>query len=110
MMERETEVVGRQALLEVAAAAGGTLRVKARQCATCIFRQGTGMHPRLDALLDEIRDPYAPDQFIDYRLCHDGDDACCRGFWRRYKDRFTLGQLAQRWGLVEEVGECDDGA
>jgi hypothetical protein len=29
--------------------------------------------------------------------------ACCAGFWRRHRDRFTLGQLAQRLGWVRKV-------
>jgi hypothetical protein len=25
---------------------------------------------------------------------------CCRGFWNRHKDKFALGQIAQRLGWV----------
>jgi hypothetical protein len=27
----------------------------------------------------------------------------CAGFWRAYRDRFDLGQLAQRFGAVQYV-------
>ena len=34
--------------------------------------------------------------------------ACCRGFWNRHKDEFAVGQVAQRLGLVVEVGPKED--
>ena len=45
----------------------------------------------------------APGFFESYRVCHHSDGVCCRGFWEAHKDAFTLGQLAQRWDLVEFI-------
>jgi hypothetical protein len=43
--------------------------------------------------------------FSGYRICHHTRKACCRGFWDRHKNDFTLGQLAQRLGFVEFTNE-----
>lgn len=78
-----------------------SFRVQARRCPTCIFRRDSPLD--LKRLLDAVRDPNVSWFFKGYRVCHHSDNACCRGFWDRYKDSFTLGQLAQRLGVVEFV-------
>jgi hypothetical protein len=80
-------------------AALGTLKVQAKPCDTCIYRGDSPLD--LDGLEEVVRDKYVG--FKGYRICHHGDDACCRGFWNRHKDDFAAGQIAQRLGLVEFV-------
>jgi hypothetical protein len=75
------------------------LEVQRRQCATCIYRPESTLD--LKHLEDQVRDAYIG--FKGHRVCHHSDTACCRGFWDRHKDAFTLGQLAQRLGLVKFV-------
>jgi len=75
------------------------LEVQQKQCATCIYRPDSTLD--LKRLEDQIRDPYIG--FKGHRVCHHSDTACCRGFWNRHKDAFTLGQIAQRLGLVKFV-------
>ena len=74
-----------------------------RQCATCIYRPGSPLNLR--KLEAEIAYPKMRGFFTSHRICHHavGDDTCCRGFWNRHKDHFTLGQLAQRLGFVRFV-------
>jgi hypothetical protein len=79
----------------------GGLRVQDRQCATCIYRKDSTLD--LKKLEADIADPRMPGFFEGHRICHHSRDACCRGFWNRHKDHFTLGQLAQRLGFVEFV-------
>ncbi len=79
----------------------GTLRVQRHPCATCIYRADSPLDLR--ALEAAIADPRCAGFFANFRVCHHSADACCRGFWDRYRDAFTLGQLAQRLGLVEFV-------
>lgn len=43
--------------------------------------------------------------FKGHRVCHHSKDAVCRGFWNRHKDKFTLGQIAQRLKAVIFVKE-----
>lgn len=77
------------------------LEVQARQCSTCIYRPDSELSlPHLEA---QIADPRMRGFFLKYRACHHATDrraVCCRGFWDRHKDHFTLGQLAQRLGFV----------
>lgn len=79
------------------------LKVQRRQCATCIYRPASPLD--LEKLEAEIADPQMPGYFTGHRICHHTEDAVCAGFWARYKDRFTLGQLAQRLGWVRLVTE-----
>jgi hypothetical protein len=78
-------------------------QVQRKQCATCIFKKEHWKPEHLAALLDEIRDPRMRGFFTGYRECHHSDTACCAAFWAKYKDKFQLGQVAQRLGLVEIV-------
>ena len=80
------------------------LNVMARQCKTCIYQRGSPLN--LKKLERQVSDPHMKGFFSTYRQCHSTtkkDVACCRGFWNRHKDRFTLGQLAQRLGIVRFV-------
>jgi hypothetical protein len=70
-----------------------------KPCATCIYRKDSPLD--LTRLEGEIADPYGG--FKGWRICHHTDDACCRGFWNRHKNRFQMGQVAQRLGLVKFV-------
>jgi hypothetical protein len=83
---------------ELKTALGG-LKVQAKPCPTCIYRQDSPLD--VDVLEDVVRDEYIG--FKGYRICHHSADACCRGFWNRHKDEFAAGQIAQRLGLVEYV-------
>ena len=78
--------------------------VRKRPCSTCIYRSDCLLD--LEHLEQEVRDLYVG--FRSWRVCHDppcGDEeVCCRGFWNRHKDKFAVGQLAQRLSLVKEVG------
>ena len=79
------------------------MNVMDRQCATCIYRPGSPLNLR--KLEADIADPNMKGFFTGHRICHHDDaaGACCRGFWNRHKDHFTLGQLAQRIGFVTFV-------
>lgn len=79
------------------------LKVQETQCATCIYRPDSPLD--LKSLEDACADEHMPGFFKSHRICHHSRDAVCAGFWRRYKDRFTLGQIAQRLGLVRFVRE-----
>lgn len=76
-------------------------KVQRKPCATCIYRSDSVLD--LGKLEAEIADPHMKGFFSGYRICHHSDDACCRGFWSRHKNKFAMGQIAQRLGLVEFV-------
>lgn len=71
-------------------------KVMAKQCETCIYKPNL----RWDVVKLEapIKDRWG--FFKGHRICHHSKGSCCRGFWNRYKDKFALGQIAQRLGLV----------
>jgi hypothetical protein len=77
---------------------GGLIAVQAKACETCIYRKDSLLD--LQHLEDQIRDKHTPEMFSGYRICHHSDDACCRGFWNRHKDKFPAGQIAQRLNAV----------
>ena len=77
-------------------------KVQKKQCATCIYKKDCPLD--IDKLEADIADDYGG--FNGHRICHhtDGDEsACCAGFWARHKDKFQLGQIAQRMGMVKFV-------
>lgn len=78
-----------------------TLKVQDRACATCIYRKDSPLD--LEKLEADVADPHMEGFFKGHRICHHSKDACCRGFWNKHKDNFTLGQIAQRLGMVEYV-------
>ncbi len=71
-------------------------KVMAKQCETCIFKKDSTLN--LENLLAPIRDKWGG--FKGHRICHHSKGSCCRGFWNRYKDKFALGQIAQRLKMV----------
>ena len=83
------------------------LKVRATQCATCIYRPDSALAPSLDALEAEAADPAMPGHFARWRACHttryDAADVVCAGFYKRHRDRCTLLQLASRLGGIVEV-------
>lgn len=83
-----------------------TLRVQRKACSSCIFRKDCTLD--LNKLLDDVRERGPAgrmDFFRGHRICHHSKDAVCRGFWNRFKNKFALGQIAQRLGLVEYVDD-----
>lgn len=76
-----------------------TLKVLNAPCSTCIYRKDSPLN--LKHLEAEIADPYGG--FSGHRICHHHSSACCRGFWNKHKDKFAVGQVAQRLNLVEFV-------
>jgi hypothetical protein len=86
-----------------------TFLVMRRRCKTCIYRKGLGWN--LKKLEGDVADRRMKGFFSGFRVCHSqklGGNACCRGFWDHHKWRFTLGQIAQRFGLVEYVEPKED--
>src|SRR6185295_6574990 len=82
------------------------IKIQAKQCSTCIYRKDSSLDiQRLEA---QIADPRMKGFFTGWRECHHakrGSGVCCRGFWNRHRNDFTLGQVAQRlslFGFVEE--------
>lgn len=77
-------------------------KVRRTQCSTCIYNPNSPLD--LEKLEGDIADNYGG--FVGYRICHhtNGDEsACCAGFWARHKDKFPMGQIAQRFDMVEFV-------
>lgn len=85
------------------------LTVQSKQCSTCIFKPESLFN--IKQLLNDVRDPSMEGHFKTFRQCHHSEEACCRGFWDRFKDNFAVGQIAQRLGLVvfvEDEGDAMD--
>jgi hypothetical protein len=78
---------------------GCLIEVQSKACRTCIYKKSTGFDTKV--LEAQVADKYGG--FKGYRICHHSKNACCRGFWNRHKDKFQLGQIAQRLGLVKFV-------
>jgi hypothetical protein len=79
-------------------------KVQKRPCRTCIYRNDSPLD--IKKLEADVADKYGG--FTGYRVCHHSNEACCRGFWQRHKDKFALGQIAQRLGLICFVREETD--
>ncbi len=75
------------------------LHVQKKACSTCIYRKDSPFD--LKMLESQAADNYGG--FKGHRICHHSKNVCCRGFWNRHKDKFALGQIAQRLGLVKFV-------
>ncbi len=79
------------------------MRIRDRQCATCIYRPGSLLN--LPALEDEIRDRHG--HFAKARACHavwPATDVVCAGFAARHGDDCTPVQIVRRLtaaGLIE---------
>lgn len=78
-----------------------SFRVQAKACSTCIYRKDSPLE--LKKLEGQVADKHGG--FKTFRICHQSDTACCRGFWNRHKDKFQLGQLAQRLRMVQYVND-----
>lgn len=80
------------------------LRVQKKMCSTCIYRPTSPLSiAKLEA---DVADPHMEGYFRGHRVCHhapNNSQVCCRGFWEKHKDHFTLGQVAQRLNMVEFV-------
>lgn len=76
-----------------------TFKVQKKPCSTCIYRKESSLD--LKKLEGDVADDYGG--FKGHRICHHSKDVCCRGFWNRHKNKFALGQIAQRLGLVSFV-------
>lgn len=81
--------------------------VQSKMCRSCIYRPDCPLD--IERLEKQIEDGYGG--FSGYRQCHhtNKEPACCAGFWARHKDRFQLGQIAQRLGLVRKVDRDEIG-
>lgn len=77
------------------------LRVQAKPCDTCIYKPTCALN--IMELERQIANKFMPGFFRKARTCHHSTTAICRGFWNRHKNHFTVGQLAQRLGMVEFV-------
>ena len=76
-------------------------KVQKKACSTCIYRKDSPLD--LKRLEEQVQDKHMPGFFSGYRICHHSKDVCCRGFWNRHKDKFSLGQIAQRLNMVQFV-------
>jgi hypothetical protein len=74
-------------------------KVQKKMCSTCIYRPDSTLD--LVELERQVADAHGG--FKGHRICHHSHDVCCRGFWNRHKDKFQLGQIAQRLGMVSFV-------
>lgn len=81
----------------------GYFLVQRKQCSTCIYGKHSASRMTPAQLEAEVADKHLHGFFRGYRTCHHTKDVCCAGFWRRHRHKFTLGQLAQRLGLVRYV-------
>jgi len=73
-------------------------------CESCIYRMCS--KEELARLEAQVASPVCEGFFDSYRACHSGPHdggVCCFGFWKRHKNHFTLGVLAQLWDIVVYV-------
>ena len=75
--------------------------VQSKQCETCIYKPSSTLD--LKKLEAAIADPHMAGFFKGHRVCHHSKTACCRGFWNRFKNKFQMGQIAQRLNMVTFV-------
>lgn len=79
-----------------------TFKVQEKPCSTCIYRKDSPLD--IKSLEKQAADGFGG--FKKFRECHHaerGSQVCCRGFWNRHKNKFQMGQIAQRLNLVEFV-------
>lgn len=83
------------------------LAVQRKMCRTCIYKPGSPLD--IAKLESDVADGYGG--FKGSRTCHHSETAVCAGFWKRHKDKFAAGQIAQRLGLVVRVDhDCLEGS
>jgi hypothetical protein len=75
--------------------------VQQQMCSTCIYKPDSPLD--IEALEKRIEDKHMSGFLTTFRQCHHSETACCRGFWEKHKNDFTIGQIVQRLGLVEFV-------
>ena len=70
-------------------------------CSTCIYRPDSPLD--LERLEEDVADGFGG--FKTHRQCHHTNEnpACCAGFWANHKDKFSMGQIAQRLDMVNYV-------
>lgn len=76
--------------------------VQKKACSSCIYRKDSTLD--LEQLEAQVKDKFGG--FKGYRECHHAkrnSKVCCRGFWNRHKDKFAMGQIAQRLKMVRFV-------
>jgi len=73
-------------------------RVQGSKCDQCLFSDNKIVND--DRKEEVLRTTLKKDTFF---VCHKTDDVCCKGYWDKYKDKFTVGQIAQRLNLMKEV-------
>lgn len=76
-------------------------KVQKKACSTCIYRKDSTLD--IKHLESQVADKFGG--FKGHRVCHHSKDVCCRGFWNRHKDKFAMGQIAQRLNAVLFVEE-----
>jgi hypothetical protein len=79
-------------------------KVQRKMCSSCIYRKSSPLD--IKKLEADVADPRMDGHFKGFRECHHAkrrSGVCCAGFWRRHKDHFDAGQLAQRLGVVQYV-------
>ena len=85
----------------------GRVKVRATQCATCIYRPDSGLGTTLLDLEAEAADPAMPGHFARWRACHatryDAADVVCAGFYARHRHRCTPLQIADRLDGIVRV-------
>lgn len=74
-------------------------KVQKKQCSTCIYRKNSPLD--IQKLEAQVKDEHG--FFKGHRVCHHSKEVCCRGFWNKHKDKFQVGQIAQRLNCVEFV-------
>ena len=88
---------------------GCVVRIRDRQCETCIYRPYSPLRERLPALEAEIADPRMPGHFRGARACHSADwpatDTICAGFAERHGDDCTPIQIARRLEAMRIAAE-----
>lgn len=70
-----------------------------KSCETCIYRKDSPLD--INKLENDVKDNYGG--FRGHRICHHSKDICCRGFWNKHKNKFQMGQIAQRLNMVKFV-------
>ena len=72
-------------------------KVRRSRCVSCIYNP--------DSPLDLAELEGQALRNDGFRICHHTDDACCRGFWNRHRNHFSLGRFMQMLGAVVEVDD-----
>ena len=78
------------------------MKVQKNQCNQCLFTKNRVVSK--ERMLDVVEQTLKQNTYFE---CHKAtiqkQDVCCKGYWDRYKDHFTLGRIIQRLGGPECV-------